>query len=158
MSHQTSHDEASGPGDPAFVPHRGNAAKVIGITIAAAVGGFLFGFDSSVINGAVDAIQGHFAISPVLTGFAVAVALLGCAVGAWFAGTLADRWGRKKVMLLGSALFLVSSIGAGLAFSVPDLIVWRILGGLGIGIASVIFNFTVVNVYFNGMHSYSGLG
>jgi sugar porter (SP) family MFS transporter len=115
-----------------------HTAKVIGVTVAAAVGGFLFGFDSSVINGAVDSIQGHFELSSFFTGFAVAIALLGCAVGAWFAGRLADRWGRKKVMLLGSVLFVVSSIGSGLAFSVPDLMLWRILGGLGIGIASVI--------------------
>ncbi|MGW5147669.1 sugar porter family MFS transporter [Rhodococcus koreensis] len=115
-----------------------HTAKVIGVTVAAAVGGFLFGFDSSVINGAVDSIQDHFELGSFFTGFAVAIALLGCAVGAWFAGRLADRWGRKKVMLLGSVLFVVSSFGSGLAFSVPDLMLWRVLGGLGIGIASVI--------------------
>ncbi|BAH55076.1 MAG: sugar porter family MFS transporter [Rhodococcus sp. (in: high G+C Gram-positive bacteria)] len=115
-----------------------HTAKVIGVTVAAAVGGFLFGFDSSVINGAVDSIQDHFELGSFFTGFAVAIALLGCAVGAWFAGRLADRWGRKKVMLLGSVLFVVSSLGSGLAFSVPDLMLWRVLGGLGIGIASVI--------------------
>lgn len=119
-------------------PSGGHAAKVIAVTVAAAVGGFLFGFDSSVINGAVDSIQGHFELGSFFTGFAVAIALLGCAAGAWFAGQLADRWGRKKVMLLGSALFTISSIGSGLAFSVPDLMLWRVLGGLGIGIASVI--------------------
>ncbi|OZC50061.1 MFS transporter [Rhodococcus sp. RS1C4] len=118
-------------------PTRRNA-KVIGVSVAAAVGGFLFGFDSSVINGAVDAIEGRFSLGSFTTGFVVAIALIGCAVGAWFAGSLADRWGRKKVMVLGSALFTISSLGSGLAFSVPDLILWRILGGLGIGIASVI--------------------
>lgn len=116
----------------------GHAAKVIAVTVAAAVGGFLFGFDSSVINGAVDSIEGHFELGSFLTGFTVAIALLGCAVGAWFAGQLADRWGRKKVMVLGSILFTVSSVGSALAFSVPDLMLWRVLGGLGIGIASVI--------------------
>ncbi|MEE2032428.1 sugar porter family MFS transporter [Rhodococcus chondri] len=115
-----------------------HAAKVIAVTVAAAVGGFLFGFDSSVINGAVDSIQGEFGLSSFVTGFAVAIALLGCAVGAWFAGRLADRWGRKRVMVLGSVLFVISSVGSGLAFSVPDLMLWRVLGGLGIGIASVI--------------------
>ncbi|MDV7991816.1 MULTISPECIES: sugar porter family MFS transporter [unclassified Rhodococcus (in: high G+C Gram-positive bacteria)] len=115
-----------------------HTAKVIGVSIAAAVGGFLFGFDSSVINGAVDSIEDHFLLGSFTTGFVVAIALIGCAVGAWFAGSLADRWGRKKVMLLGSALFVISSIGSGLAFSVPDLMLWRVLGGLGIGIASVI--------------------
>ncbi|MFZ2178470.1 MAG: sugar porter family MFS transporter [Rhodococcus sp. (in: high G+C Gram-positive bacteria)] len=119
-------------------PSDTHRAKVIGVTVAAAVGGFLFGFDSSVINGAVDSIQGHFELGDFFTGFAVAIALLGCAFGAWFAGRLADRWGRKKVMMLGSALFVISSVGSGLAFSVPDLMLWRVLGGLGIGIASVI--------------------
>lgn len=112
--------------------------KVVGVTAAAAVGGFLFGFDSSVINGAVDSVQGHFELGSFFTGFVVAIALLGCAAGAWFAGRLADHWGRKKVMLLGSVLFVVSSLGSGLAFAVPDLMMWRVLGGLGIGIASVI--------------------
>ena len=106
-------------------------AKVIGVTVAAAVGGFLFGFDSSVVNGAVDSIGDHFELNHFMKGFAVAIALLGCALGAWFAGRLADIWGRKKVMLLGSALFIVSSIGTGLAFSVPDLLFWRVIGGLG---------------------------
>ncbi|MFD3811446.1 sugar porter family MFS transporter [Rhodococcus sp. NPDC058639] len=119
-------------------PSSAHAAKVIAVTVAAAVGGFLFGFDSSVINGAVESIEQNFALSSFVTGFAVAIALLGCAVGAWFAGRLADRWGRKRVMVLGSILFLVSSTGSGLAFSVPDLMLWRVLGGLGIGIASVI--------------------
>ncbi|MGW0018542.1 sugar porter family MFS transporter [Rhodococcus sp. NPDC003382] len=123
---------------PMTQPSGGHAAKVIAVTVAAAVGGFLFGFDSSVINGAVDSIQENFGLGDFFTGFAVAIALLGCAVGAWFAGELADRWGRKKVMLLGSALFVISSVGSGYAFSVPDLMLWRVIGGLGIGIASVI--------------------
>ncbi len=112
--------------------------KVVGLAIAGAVGGFLFGFDSSVINGAVDAIEGQFALSDVLTGFAVASALLGCAVGAWIAGGVADRWGRIPTMLVGAFLFLISAIGCGLAFAVWDLILWRVIGGFGIGIASVI--------------------
>lgn len=112
--------------------------RVVGIAISAAVGGFLFGFDSSVVNGAVDAMQADFALSDALIGFAVASALLGCAAGAYFAGQLADRKGRIFTMLVGAGLFLVSSIGAGFAFATWDLIVWRILGGLGIGIASVV--------------------
>ncbi len=112
--------------------------KVIGLALAAAVGGFLFGFDSSVINGAVNSVQGHFSLNAFVTGFIVAIALLGCAVGAFIAGRLADRWGRLKVMLLGAVMFLVSSIGSGLAFSAWDLGFWRIVGGLGIGIASVV--------------------
>ncbi|MFP3835691.1 MFS transporter, partial [Chryseobacterium sp. SIMBA_028] len=66
--------------------------KVIGLAVAGAVGGFLFGFDSSVVNGAVDAMKAQFALGEAVTGFAVAVALLGCAVGAYTAGRVADRY------------------------------------------------------------------
>jgi sugar porter (SP) family MFS transporter len=119
-------------------PKTGTNFKVIALAIAGAVGGFLFGFDSSVINGAVDPIQDQFDLSGSLTGFAVASALLGCAVGAYVAGRLADWKGRIPAMLVGAVLFLVSAIGTGLAFNVWDLIAWRLVGGLGIGIASVI--------------------
>lgn len=112
--------------------------KVIALAVAGAVGGFLFGFDSSVINGAVDAIAGQFDLSEAVTGFAVACALLGCAVGAYFAGRIADRLGRIPVMVIGAVLFFASSVGSALAFGVVDLIVWRLVGGLGIGVASVI--------------------
>lgn len=112
--------------------------KVIGLAVAGAVGGFLFGFDSSVVNGAVDAMKDEFMLSEAVTGFAVAVALLGCAAGAYLAGKVADRYGRIPAMKLGAALFLVSSIGTGLAFGIWDLVFWRLVGGLGIGLASVI--------------------
>lgn len=112
--------------------------RVTGLAIAAAVGGFLFGFDSSVINGAVGSIEEEFDLSPFASGFAVASALIGCAIGAYFAGRISDRIGRIKVMLIGAVLFLVSSIGSTLAFSVYDLVLWRLVGGLGIGIASVV--------------------
>ncbi|MDV8149854.1 sugar porter family MFS transporter [Arthrobacter sp. B10-11] len=112
--------------------------KVIGLAIAGAVGGFLFGFDSSVVNGAVDAIKDEFVLSEAVTGFAVAVALLGCAAGAYMAGKVADKYGRIPAMKLGAVLFLVSALGTGFAFGVWDLIFWRLVGGLGIGLASVI--------------------
>lgn len=115
--------------------------RVIAISIAAALGGFLFGFDTAVINGAVDALAGDasgFDLGVALKGFAVSSALIGCAVGAWFAGPLANRWGRIPVMVIAAALFLASSIGSGLAFGVIDLIFWRVIGGLGVGAASVI--------------------
>lgn len=113
-------------------------SKVVGLAIAGAVGGFLFGFDSSVVNGAVDAIRTDFSLGEGLTGFAIAIALIGCAVGAFVAGRLADRLGRIPVMLIGSGLFVISAVGSGLAVGVVDLILWRVVGGLGIGIASVI--------------------
>ncbi|MFC6006899.1 sugar porter family MFS transporter [Angustibacter luteus] len=120
---------------PQLSEHHG---KVVMLSIAAAMGGFLFGFDSSVINGAVDAVEDNFELSSFVTGFVVAIALLGCAAGAWYAGRWADKWGRTRVMLIGAILFFVSSLGAGFAFSVWDLAFWRLVGGLGIGIASVI--------------------
>ncbi len=118
-------------------PEPVSKAKVIVASVSAAVGAFLFGFDSSVINGAVDAIASGFQLSAFLKGFAVAIALLGCAVGAWYAGQLSDRLGRKKVMLIGAVLFFASSIGSAFCGSVWDLMVWRVVGGFGIGVASV---------------------
>ncbi|AYD90612.1 MFS transporter [Actinomyces lilanjuaniae] len=113
-------------------------ARVIGICVAAALGGFLFGFDTAVINGAVDALAGDFALSPALTGFSVSSALIGCAVGAWFAGPVANRLGRVPVMLVAALLFVVSALGSGLAVGIIDFIAWRLAGGLGVGAASVI--------------------
>ncbi|WP_308159135.1 sugar porter family MFS transporter [Curtobacterium sp. ISL-83] len=127
MSTSTQHGE-----DRAF------KGKVTAFAIAAAVGGFLFGFDSSVINGAVDAIKNQFHLSDAGSGFAVASALIGCAFGAYFAGRLADRWGRTRVMFWAAVLFLASSIGSAFAFATWDFVIWRLVGGLGIGTASVI--------------------
>ncbi|RCS62711.1 sugar porter family MFS transporter [Microbacterium sp. JB110] len=114
------------------------SGRVIGISIAAALGGFLFGYDTSVINGAVDALSADFALGAGLQGFAVSIALLGCALGAWFAGSLANRFGRVPVMLVAAILFFISAIGSGFAFGVGDLMAWRAVGGLGVGAASVI--------------------
>jgi SP family sugar:H+ symporter-like MFS transporter len=123
---------------PGQVSAHGAHRKATALAIAAAVGGFLFGFDSSVINGAVDAIEGQFDLNSTVTGLVVAIALLGCALGAWSGGKLADRWGRTNVMVLGAILFFVSSILSAIAWSAWDLAVWRFMAGLGIGIASVI--------------------
>ncbi|MEU5883933.1 sugar porter family MFS transporter [Spirillospora sp. NPDC047279] len=105
---------------------------------AAALGGFLFGYDSSVINGTVDALKAQFHLNSVVVGFVVSSALLGCAVGAWFAGPLSDRIGRVRVMLIAAILFTISSLGSALAFNAWDLTFWRVIGGLAIGAASVI--------------------
>ncbi|GAA2810921.1 sugar porter family MFS transporter [Nonomuraea dietziae] len=118
--------------------HEEHLGHVVFITAAAAIGGFLFGYDSSVINGAVTGIQKHFGMGPGQTGFVVAIALLGSAVGAWFAGGLADRWGRTRTMQLAAALFAVSSIGQMLPFATWDLAAWRVLAGMAIGMASVL--------------------
>ncbi|MFR9726867.1 sugar porter family MFS transporter [Streptomyces sp. MS19] len=111
---------------------------VIFIAATAALGGFLFGYDSSVINGAVEGIRGRFDVSSGRLGTVVAIALLGAAVGALIAGRLADRIGRIRVMQLAAFLFLVSGIGSMLPFALWDLAVWRTVGGVAIGMASVI--------------------
>ena len=115
-----------------------DTGRALLLATVAALGGFLFGFDTAVINGAVTAVRDEFQMGPFLTGFTVSSALLGCVVGAYGAGWLADRQGRIKVMVLAAVLFLVSAIGSGLAFSPLDLIFWRVIGGLGVGAASVI--------------------
>ncbi|XCM82388.1 sugar porter family MFS transporter [Kitasatospora sp. HUAS MG31] len=111
---------------------------VVFITAAAALGGFLFGYDSSVINGAVSGIQDRFAVGDGVTGLIVSSALLGSAVGAALAGRFADRWGRIRVMKVAAVLFAISAVGSMLPFGAWDLAFWRVLGGAAIGIASVI--------------------
>jgi sugar porter (SP) family MFS transporter len=112
--------------------------RVILIAAAAALGGFLFGFDTAVINGAVDSMRQTFGLSAGLTGFAVSIALLGSALGAWYAGRLADRYGRVRTMQVAAVLLAVGAIGAGLAGSVAWLMVWRVVAGIGVGVASVV--------------------
>jgi sugar porter (SP) family MFS transporter len=113
-------------------------ARAIAIAAVAAIGGFLFGFDSAVINGAVDAIRGEFGLDATRIGFAVSVALLGAALGAWYAGPVADRWGRVRTMQVAAVALTVSAIGSGLVHGMWDLVLWRLVGGIGIGVASVI--------------------
>jgi SP family sugar:H+ symporter-like MFS transporter len=108
------------------------------LSCVAAIGGFLFGFDSGVINGAVDALARAFATQAAGTGFAVASVLLGCAFGAFGAGTLADSLGRRPTMLLNAILFLASAAATGAANSAAVFIAARIAGGLAIGAASVL--------------------
>ncbi|MBW4566147.1 MAG: sugar porter family MFS transporter [Mojavia pulchra JT2-VF2] len=117
---------------------KSNTFYVILIAGAAALGGFLFGFDTAVINGAVAALAKAYNANSVLTGLAVSLALLGSAIGAFYAGKIADRYGRVKAMIVASVLFTLSAIGSGIAFTIWDFIFWRVLGGLAVGAASVI--------------------
>ena len=118
--------------------HSGENTKfIILIACVATIGGFLFGFDSGVINGTVDGLQQAFGSSKAELGFEVASMLLGCAIGAFFAGRLADRWGRRSVLIISAVLFLLSAIGAGAASSSLVFIIARVLGGFAVGAASV---------------------
>jgi SP family sugar:H+ symporter-like MFS transporter len=111
---------------------------VILVAAVAAIGGFLFGFDTAVINGAVGSVQTYYHVGTVVLGLAVSSALIGSAVGALAAGRLADRYGRVAVMVVAAVLFLVQSFGAGLAVTIVDLSIWRFVGGIAVGAASVI--------------------
>ena len=111
--------------------------RVIGLASTAALGGFLFGFDSAVINGAASGIKATFALSSLALGLVVSIALIGSAIGAWFAGYLAERFGRRRVMLVAAALFLLSAFGQAFPLGIYDLCFWRLVGGAGIGVASV---------------------
>ncbi|MBB1255641.1 sugar porter family MFS transporter [Streptomyces alkaliterrae] len=111
---------------------------VVFIAASAAMGGFLFGYDSAVINGAVEGVKGRFEVGSATLGAVIAIALVGAALGAMLAGRLADRLGRPKVMQLAALFFAASSLGCMMPFTLWDLAAWRILGGVAIGMASVI--------------------
>ncbi|KUH35864.1 MULTISPECIES: sugar porter family MFS transporter [Streptomyces] len=118
--------------------HPDHLGHVIFITAAAAMGGFLFGYDSSVINGAVEAIRHRYEIGSGTLAQVIAIALIGCAVGAATAGRIADRIGRIRCMQIAAVLFTISAIGSALPFALWDLALWRVVGGFAIGMASVI--------------------
>jgi MFS transporter, SP family, sugar:H+ symporter len=111
---------------------------VIFIAAAAAMGGFLFGYDSSVINGAVEAIRDRYDIGSAALAQVIAIALIGCAIGAATAGRIADRIGRIRCMQIAAVLFTISAVGSALPFALWDLALWRVVGGFAIGMASVI--------------------
>ncbi|MGX4689591.1 sugar porter family MFS transporter [Streptomyces sp. JNUCC 63] len=132
----TSTEQAPGPG--AGTAHPEHLGHVIFIAASAAMGGFLFGYDSSVINGAVEAIRSRYGIGSAELAQVIAIALIGCAVGAATAGRIADRIGRIRCMQIAATLFTISAIGSALPFALWDLAFWRIVGGFAIGMASVI--------------------
>ncbi|RDI98915.1 MFS transporter [Dyella solisilvae] len=115
-----------------------NTRLIVQISCVATLGGFLFGFDSGVINGTVDGIKQAFHSSSAAIGFQVASMLLGCALGAFFAGRVADVWGRRSVLIVSALLFLLSALGAGAAANAALFVAARMTGGFAVGAASVI--------------------
>ena len=116
----------------------GSTGHVVLIASVAAIAGFLFGFDTAVINGAVAATAANFHEGAVRLGLSVSAALLGAALGAVTAGRLADRFGRVPTMVVAAITFLVQSFGVAFSFTVYDFSFWRIVGGVAVGAASVI--------------------
>ena len=118
--------------------HPTHLPRIILLASVAALGGFLFGYDSGVINGTVSALQKAFGAGDVASGFNVASMLLGCAAGAFFAGRIADRFGRKAALFTAAVLFGVSAWGSGVASGSAEFVVYRLIGGFAVGAASVI--------------------
>jgi SP family sugar:H+ symporter-like MFS transporter len=130
----------SAPPQPSLTvqPSRAHAGYVTFLAGTAALGGFLFGFDSAVINGTVGGLQRAFASSTAGTGFAVASILLGCAAGALVAGRLADRVGRRLVMIGCAIVFAVTAVWAGHAGTATEFTVARLASGVAVGAASLV--------------------
>jgi len=115
-----------------------NFAYVMYICLVAALGGLLFGFDSSVISGAIEPLSEYYQLNPTSTGWAVSNVIIGCVVGCFSAGKVADKYGRKKTLIFTAILFMISAVGSALATDFTFFVIFRMIGGLGIGLASVI--------------------
>lgn len=116
----------------------GSVGYVYLLAVVAALGGLLFGYDTAVISGAIGFLTTHFKLDPAFEkGWAAASVLLGCAAGAAVAGFLSDALGRKKMLLLAGVLFFLSALGTALPNSVGVFVLFRLLGGVAIGVASI---------------------
>jgi SP family arabinose:H+ symporter-like MFS transporter len=111
---------------------------VILICLTAGLGGFLFGFDTAVISGAINFLRVQFHLNPVMEGWIMSSALVGCVLGAAISGLLADKFGRKKILLLSALLFIISALGCAIAHTPTFLVVSRIIGGIGVGFAAMV--------------------
>jgi SP family arabinose:H+ symporter-like MFS transporter len=115
-----------------------NTAFIVKVSVVAALGGLLFGYDTAVIAGVIGYLQTKFHLSSVMVGWAASSAIWGCVAGAMFAGYLSDRIGRKKVLIITAILFFISSLAAAFADNLTQFILARLIGGLGIGAASML--------------------
>ncbi|MCL9780005.1 sugar porter family MFS transporter [Vibrio sp. S4M6] len=108
------------------------------ITMVAALGGLLFGYDTAVVAGAAESLQVYFHLTPAELGFGASSALIGCVIGAIIAGGLSTKYGRKGTLLMAAGAFFVSAVGAAMPFSFESFVFFRIVGGVGVGIASMV--------------------
>lgn len=117
---------------------RADMGFVASIVAVATLGGFMFGYDSGVINGTQNGLKEAFHLDPFMLGVNVGAVLLGCAAGAFAAGRASDVYGRRNVMIVAAVLFMISALGAGAAVTSAQFILARLVGGLGVGAASVL--------------------
>jgi MFS transporter, SP family, arabinose:H+ symporter len=115
-----------------------NMRTVYFLTAVAALGGLLFGYDTAVISGAIGFLQTKFELTAAMKGWAASSAIIGCIFGAMAAGWASDRFGRKKVLILTAVLFAVSAIGSAIPANLTQFAIYRFIGGLGIGAASMV--------------------
>ena len=108
------------------------------ICISVAIGGLLFGYDTAVISGAITLIKSQFSLTTSMEGWLVSCGLLGCIIGVLVTGILSDRAGRRKTILLAGSMFLISSVGCAFSSSFQLLVIFRLAGGIGVGMASVV--------------------
>ncbi len=134
----TNLEKDAGISQPTLVPERGSVGYLSGVCTVAALGGLLFGFDTAVISGTIGLLKAQFELGPLMQGWVVSSALLGCIVGAMTSGTLSDRFGRKKLLVVAGGLFLISAVGSTIPSSPTMLVVARLIGGLGVGFASML--------------------
>lgn len=123
-----------------------SARSVTAIAAGAALGGLLFGFDTSTMNAAIVGIRSTMHLTAASVGFVAAISLIGCAVGAWFAGSVATKRGRNVVMLIAGALVMIGSLGAAFSGQLAFLGLSRVLTGLGIGAASAVVPGYIVEI------------
>ncbi len=126
---------AGGPSSP---PRVKVTRVLIGSAIVAALGGFLFGFDTAVISGTTDALKGAFGLDENQLGFTVAIALVGTIIGSIFSGKPSDVWGRRRALMVLAILYFISALGSALAWSWYAFLAFRFVGGLAVGGASVV--------------------
>lgn len=115
-----------------------NLRYVYMLSIVAAIGGLLFGYDTAVISGAIGNIQEKFQLSDEAMGGAASAAIWGCVFGVIFSGRISDRFGRKKVLIASALLFAISALGSAIPQNVSQLVIARFIGGLGVGVASML--------------------